>query len=115
MPYLAITEANVTTAAGQVTVTYNITRQRVIAGSEGKINQRVTLVSAIPEVSNRVYNFRKLTNLTGIPDATILATQHTDVVTGLTSGKTYWVRVGARTSNALSRFNYSNIFQVTIP
>lgn len=115
MPYLAITEATVTTAAGQVTVTYNITRQRVMAGSAGKINQRVTLVSNIPEVTNRVYSFRKLTNLASEPDATILATQYTDVVTGLTSGKTYWVRVAARTSNSLSRFNYSKIFQVTIP
>jgi len=81
MPYLAITEVTVTPAAGQVTVTYNITRQRVMQGSLGKINQRITLVSSVPEVSNRVYNFRKLTSVTGIPDATILATQYTDVVT----------------------------------
>jgi hypothetical protein len=115
MPYLAITNVTVTPAAGQVTVTYNITRQRAAAGSTGKINQRITLVSIMPEVSNIVYTSRALTSLTGIADATILTTQFTDVVTGLTSGKTYWVRVAARTSNSLSRFNYSKTFQVTIP
>jgi len=115
MPYLAITDVTVTPAAGQVTVTYKIVRQRADQGSVGKINQRITLVSRVPEVSNRVYDFRKLTSLTSVPDATILTTTYTDVVTGLTSGKKYWVRVATRTSNSLSRFNYSKTFEVTIP
>lgn len=115
MPYLAITNVTVTPAAGQVTFTYKIARQRVEAGSTGKINQRIALVSKVPKVSNRVYDFRKLTSLTSVADATILATTYTDVVTGLTSGSTYWVRVAARTGNSLSRFNYSKTFQVTIP
>lgn len=115
MPYLTITDVTVTPEAGKVKVTYKITRQRTAIGAEGKINQKITLVSRVPEVSNRVYDFRKLTNLTTIPDETILQTTYTDEITGLTSGNTYWVRVAARTSNSLSRFNYSNTFKVSIP
>ena len=115
MPFLSITNVTVTPAAGQITAAYKITRQRVAAGSAGKINQRITLVSRIPTVNNATYDFRKQTSLTGVTDATILASTFTDVITGLTSGKTYWVRIASRTSNSLSRFNYSKVFEVIIP
>jgi hypothetical protein len=111
MPYLAVTNVTVTPSSGQVTATYNIARNKV----GDKIFERVTLVSMVNTVNNVVYNFRKVTSLTGTSDATVLATQYTDVLTGLTSGKTYWVRVAVRTNNALKRYNYSKPFQVTIP
>lgn len=111
MPFLAVTNVSVTASAGQITANYNIARQQV----GDKINQRITLVSRVMTVNNAVYDFKKQTSLTSIPDETILSTQYSDVVTGLTSGKTYWVRVAVRTSNSLSRFNYSKVFSVTIP
>lgn len=111
VPYLALTNVTVTPEVGKVTVSYKIARQTF----ETKINQRQTLVSDVNTVNNTVFTFRKQTILTSISDATILATTYTDVVTGLTSGKTYWVRVGARTGNTLSRFNYSKVYEVKIP
>ena len=111
MPYLAITNVSVTPGAGQVTVAYNIARNRV----GDKIYERITLVSRVTTVNSVVYDFRKVTSLTGIADDAVLSTKYTDVITGLTSGKTYWVRVAARTNNALKRYNYSIPFQVTIP
>lgn len=111
MPFLAVTNVSVTPAAGQITATYNIARQQV----GGKIYDRKTLVSKVNTVNNIVYNFRKQTSLTGTADDVILATNYTDVVTGLTSGETYWVRVAVRTANSLSRYNYSKVFEVKIP
>lgn len=110
MPYLAVTNVTVTPGTGQVTVVYNIARNQV----GGKISDRITLASSVTTVNSVVYNFRKVTSLTAIADATILATQFTDVVTSLTSGKTYWVRVAVRATNSLNRYNYSKPFMVTI-
>ena len=111
MPYLAVTNVTVTPGTSQVTAVYNIARSQV----GGKISSRKTLVSSVPTVSNVVYDFQKSTSTTSISDVTLLATQFTDVVTGLTSGKTYWVRVAVLATNSLSRYNYSKIFTVTIP
>jgi hypothetical protein len=111
MPYLAVTNVTVSTAVGSVTAVYNIVRNRV----GDKINERKTLVSQVPTVNNVVYNFKKETILSGITDNVILATQYTDVVTGLTSGNTYYIRICVRTNNSLKRYNYSKVFKVTIP
>jgi hypothetical protein len=111
MPFLAVTNVTVTAGTGSVTAVYNISRSQV----GGKISTRKTLVSRVPTVNNTTNDFSKSTSTTSIPDVTLLATQFTDVVTGLTSGKTYWVRVGALATNTLSRYNYSKVFQVTIP
>jgi hypothetical protein len=110
MPFLAVTNVVVTPAAGQITAVYNMARSR----AKDKITERKTLVSLVPTVNNVVYNFRaQVTNLSTIPDLTLLATQFTDVVTGLTSGKTYYVRIALRTGT--NKYNYSKVFTVVIP
>ena len=110
MPFLAVTNVVVTPAAGQITAVYNMARGR----AKDKITERKTLVSLVPTVNNVVYNFRaQVTNLSTIPDVTLLATQFTDVVTGLTSGKTYYVRIALRTGT--NKYNYSKVFKVVIP
>jgi hypothetical protein len=111
IPFLAVTNVNLSTAIGTVTAVYNIVRSKV----GDKIVERNTLVSLIPTVNNVVYDFRNETSLSGIADDVILATPYTDMVTGLTSGKTYYVRICVRTDNALKRYNYSKVFKVTIP
>lgn len=112
MPFLAVTNVTVTSGAGQITATYNIARGRVGA----KIVERKTLVSKVPTVNNVVFDYRfQVINLSGTPDATILATPYSDVVTGLTSGMTYYVRIAVRTDNTLKKYNYSKVFKVTIP
>lgn len=112
MPFLTVTNVSVTPAAGQVTASYKIARSQV----GDKIVERKTLVSRVPTVNNVVYDYRiQQINLSGTSDDVILATQYTDVVTGLTSGKTYYVRIAVRTNNSLKKYNYSKVFTVTVP
>lgn len=112
MPFLAVTNVKVTPSTGQITAEYKIARSRI----GDKIVQRKTLVSKIPTVNNVVfdYNFQD-NNLSGTPDANVLATNFTDVVSGLTSGTTYYVRIAVRTDNPLKKYNYSKVFTVKIP
>lgn len=115
IPFLTITGVTVTPEAGKVVVRYGISRPQ--AG--GKINFRKTFVSKIPTVNNSYNNFVKSTSTASTPDATLLSTTFTDEITGLTSGTKYWVRVGAVADgngfNSLKRYNYSKVFEVTIP
>jgi hypothetical protein len=116
MPYLAVTNVIVTPGTNQVTVVYNIARNQV----GGKISTRKSVLSRVPTCSNATNDLNKTTSTTAISDATLLATTFTDVIAGTTafplvSGKTYWVRVAVLATNSLNRYNYSKIFQVTMP
>ena len=112
IPFLSVSNVSVTASAGTITSTYKITRQKV----GDKISERKTLVSRVPGVNNVTHEFSfQRTNLASTSDDEILATQFTDVVTGLTSGKTYYVRIAVRTNNALKKYNYSKVYPVTIP
>lgn len=110
-PFLAMTHVAVTSASGKITSTYNIERDRV----EGKILERRTLVSEIPTVNNVVFDHQQVVNLSSVPDEDILTDTFVDEIEGLVSGKKYYVRVAARVQSSLGRFNYSKVFEVTIP
>ncbi len=120
MPFVAITNVTVTPGANKVTVVYNITRNQV----GGKITTRKSILSRVPTCSNATNDLTASTSTSSIADATLLATQFTDVINGTTafplvSGKTYWVRVGVLATgsgfNSLNRYNYSKVFQITMP
>lgn len=112
MPFLTVTNVSVTPSVGKVTASYKIVRDRV----GDKIVERKTLVSRVPGVNNVTYDFRfQQTNLNQTADDVILGTQYTDEVTGLSSGKTYYVRIAVRTNNSLKKYNYSKVYQVEIP
>jgi hypothetical protein len=109
-PFLAI-DATITTESKSVKAVYKLKRTKVGA----KISDAKILVSGVPTVSNRVFDAGKSVTrtLTGVDDVTILATQYTDVLGGLESGKIYYVRVAARTSGA--QYNYSPVVKLVIP
>ncbi|WP_019541048.1 DUF3823 domain-containing protein [Proteiniphilum acetatigenes] len=109
-PFLAVVDASVQPSAGKVTASYGIARSRV----GDKIIERKTLVSKIPTVNNAIYNWKQDTNVSGIADEALLEASFTDEVTGLPSGN-YYVRIAVTTNNALKRYNYSKVFEVTIP
>lgn len=111
IPFLAVTNVAITAASGNVTAIYNIARNKV----GDKITERKTLVSQVPTVNNVTYDLKNESSLSGIADDVILATQYTDVITGLVSGKTYYVRICTRTDNTLKKYNYSKVFIVIIP
>jgi hypothetical protein len=110
IPFLAVVNASVQPSAGKITASYRIARSRV----GDKIIERKTLVSKIPTVNNAIYNWKQDTNVSGIADEDLLGTQFTDEVTGLAAGK-YYVRIAVTTNNALKRYNYSEVFEVTVP
>ena len=110
-PFLAVTDVTVTPSKGQVTAHYKIARDRVAY----KIVERKTLVSSVPTVNNIVFDTKTETDLSGVADDAVLAASYSDVVTGLVSGKDYYVRVAVRTDNGLKKYNYSKTFKVTIP
>lgn len=109
-PFLAILNTRITASTGKIIVSYGISREKV----GDKIVERKVLVSKIPTVNNVVFDFKKETNLTSVPDVDILNAPFTDEVTGLAAG-VYYVRVGARTENALRKYNYSKPYKITVP
>lgn len=110
-PFLAIVNPAVKAEAGKVVVTYQLKRE--IAAD--KIIERKVLVSRVPTVNNSIFDFKSQADLTAVTDVVILASDYSDTVSGLTSGQTYYVRVAARTNNALKKYNYSKVFAVKIP
>src|SRR5690606_38377713 len=108
-PFLAVTDASIQADGGKITATYQIARTTAAE----KIVERKTLVSKIPTVNNAIFDFKRETNLSGIPDEDILTASFTDEV-AVPAG-TYYVRVAVRTDNALRRYNYSEIVEINVP
>ncbi len=109
-PYLAVTASATPGPAGSVTVKYKLIKGVPTA----KIQEARAFASLSPNVSIPVSEKSVTRALTATPDATIEATEYTEVLSGLPSGQTFYVRVAARTaSNA--RYNYSEKFKVVIP
>ena len=111
IPYLAVTNATITPSPGKIISKYKIVRGQI----QDKIIERRTLVSEIPTVNNVVFDFQYRADLSGISDVEILAGDYIDEISGLTSGKKYYVRIAVRTNNPLGKYNYSNIYMVDIP
>jgi hypothetical protein len=109
-PFIAVTDVSVQYVSGKITAGYKIARSR--AGD--KIIERKTLVSDVPTVNNAVFVAKSETNVSNIPDEEVLTTSFTDEISGLEKG-TYYVRIAARTANALGRYNYSKIIEIQIP
>ena len=110
VPYLRISIPVVEKAANKVSVQYSLSRSVVTT----KIAERKLLVSSSPTVNNTTNNRSIVTDLSQIADDKLLNVTFTDVLTDLQPG-TYYVRVAARTSNALNRYNYLSTIQISIP
>lgn len=109
-PYLAVTATAIAGPAGSVTVKYKLVKGVTTA----KTQEARALASWSPNVSVPVSEKSVTRALTAIPDSTIVATEYTEILSGLPSGQTFYIRVAARTaSNA--RYNYSEIFKIVIP
>lgn len=109
-PFLKV-DATATTVSGGVVLKYKISR----SAASGKIMERKAVAFQSDKVSSTVFNAQVTTNLSATPDEDILDTEFTDTITGLESGKTYYVRVAAKTNNSNNKYNYSEIIQITVP
>lgn len=108
-PFLTIS-ATATPVQGGVAIAYRIARSR----QESKIAEARVMASSVPAVTNTVYDKVVTRNLAGVDDAVVLATDYRDTVSGLLPGRNYYVRVGARTNNALLKYNYSPVLKVIV-
>lgn len=109
-PYLTVA-ATATAVSGGVEVKYSISRTVV----SDKIVERKAVASLAPAVSSTVFNEDVTTDLSAIPDEDVLDTEFTDTITGLESGKTYYIRVAAKTNNSNNKYNYSEVIQINVP
>ena len=118
-PFLNVEITNLDQNGGNVAVTFTISRST----ESFKITDARVFVSNTQYVGNGTFLNNKAgqsltpsVNLNGTPDADILANTHTLNVVGLESGRTYYLRVGARTNdNVQKRYNYSEVMTVTVP
>lgn len=116
VPFLNVNIVGKTTQVDTVVdLKYTISRPRAAF----KITDARVFVSSTPYVSNGSFDNHlssPVIDLTGTPDDDILATTYSATITGLSRGRTYYVRVGARSDDNVSkRYNYSAVEEVTIP
>jgi hypothetical protein len=86
------------------------------AASPGKIQESYVFFARSEQVGlsgNDATLSRKI-DLSGTDDETITQTTYTQTITKLPSGKTYYFRVGARTTTS-GRYNYSEVLEIKIP
>lgn len=118
-PFLNVEITDIKQNGGNVDVSFKISRST----ASFKITDARVFVSNIQYVGNSTFLNNKtgqvLTpsiNLNSVPDETVLATTYTLNVVGLESGRTYYLRVGARTNDDVQkRYNYTDIRKITVP
>jgi len=109
-PYLTVT-ATSSVSSGNLNVSYTISRSKI---GDKIIDSRV-FVSTNPNVGNNIFtsSLSPFRDLSSIDDSVILTTTFNETISGLVAGKTYYVRVGARTNNPSKRYNFTEIKAVT--
>jgi hypothetical protein len=107
-PFLTIS-ASAKPVQGGVAVEYRIGRSQV----ETKIAEARVMASSVPAVTNTVYDQVVVRNFGETSDDEILATTYRDTVRNLQAGASYYVRVAARTNNALLKYNYSPVMKIS--
>jgi hypothetical protein len=109
-PYLSVYADQITLDNNQLTVKYRITRTQ----ESQKIYDARVFVSTNPNVGFNVLtsSLSPLKDLRNIADQVILQTTFEEQITGLEKGKTYYVRIGARTNNPSLRYNFTETVKI---
>ena len=109
MPYLHVT-ASIQRNGETLNVTYNIERQRV---GEKIIDARV-FVSTNPNVGSNILDndLSPMRDFSSTPDEEVLGATYQETITGLEVGRTYYVRVGARTDAGDKRYNFTKTVEL---
>ncbi|MEN6456395.1 MAG: DUF3823 domain-containing protein [Prolixibacteraceae bacterium] len=112
IPFLTI-EASIVQNGSNLKATYTIKK----APGAGKIQSARLLVNKWnPNVGMNYSDKNVVRNLSGVPDATIGQTEYTDEITGyLEKGVTYYARVADLATNALGRYNFSEVKEIVVP
>lgn len=103
-PYLSIHVSRIELVNDAIKVEWTISRTK--AGP--KIIDTRIFVSNNPNVGTNIFttNLSPMIDLNAVTDEVALSSTYKQTITGLTKGKTYYVRVGARTNNSSKRYNF---------
>lgn len=110
-PFLELTNVSVTPIEKGAIVRYQIIKPKK---SNQKIISSESLASRYPNVGHSVFESEVVNNLSSITDDIIESMQFSDTLSGLKTGKVYYVRVAASTNNSNNRYNYSKIFKINV-
>lgn len=111
IPYLTVTASEIKRVNDEtLEVTYTISRSQV----GDKILDARVFASTNPNVGINILtnDLSPLKDLKEVPDEEILQTTFKETIKGLKKGKTYYVRVGARTDNFSKRYNFTKITKI---
>lgn len=113
-PFLNISLTNVEQNGNSAFVSFTISSHSDLY----KITDAQIFVSNTNFVSDgsNISQYKKSFDLHGTSNIDIFATTYSETITGLQSGRTYYIRVGARCDDPFTkRYNYSEVKEVTIP
>ena len=105
-PYLSIHPKRVEIVGDAIEVEWTISRSKV---GDKILDTRVFVVHDNPNVGTNYFTtaLSPMVDLSGISDEEALSTTYKQTITGLTKGKTYYVKIGARTDNSSKRYNFA--------
>lgn len=105
-PYLSIHPKRVEIVGDAIEVEWTISRSKV---GDKILDTRVFVVHDNPNVGTNYFTtaLSPMVDLSGISDEEALSTTYKQTITGLTKGKTYYVKIGARTDNSSKRYNFT--------
>ena len=110
-PFMTVIASIPQVISKNVVINYTLTKPAIITDN---IIQCLTMAAKVPSVSNSVNDYKVSHDLSGMTYPNIAAKQFSDTLKNLPSGS-FYVRVGARTSNGQSKYNYSQVFSIIIP
>lgn len=113
-PFLNVEVTGVTQEGRSATVSFNISSRSNLY----KVLNAEVFVNSTELVSDggNLTEFRKSVNLESLPNEDVYTNTYSQTITGLISGRTYYIRVGARSDDPVSRrYNYSKVTKIVIP
>lgn len=110
-PYLTVTPSHIELVNDAIAVEWTLSRTKV---GDKILDTRVFVVENNPNVGTNFFTtaLSPMVDLSEVADDEALATTYQQTITGLTKGKTYHVRIGARTNNSSKRYNFSETVEV---
>lgn len=109
-PYLTIHPSRIELVNGEIIAEWTISRSKI----GNKIIDTRVFVSENPNVGTNYFTtpLSPMTDLSGMTDEEALSTTYKETISGLTKGKTYYARIGARTDNSSKRYNFSETVEI---
>lgn len=119
-PFLNVELLNVEVVDQNITATFKLSRTSTgFKITDAKLylsNTALCNNGAFINVNKAGQQLSPSIDLNPTPDATILANTYTLTATGVDKGRTYSLRIGARSNdNVQKKYNYSSIVKVTVP